>query len=37
MILLASLRSNEWTAWSEHVGDFIGPHNVGHAFKLDRV
>jgi hypothetical protein len=25
MILLASLRSDEWTAWSEHVDDFIGP------------
>ncbi len=25
MILLASLHSDEWTAWSEHVDDFIGP------------
>ena len=25
MILLASLRSDEWTAWPEHVDDFIGP------------
>jgi len=25
MILLASLRSDKWTAWSEHVVDFIGP------------
>jgi len=27
MILLASLRSDKWTAWSEHVVDFIGPGN----------
>jgi hypothetical protein len=25
MILLASLRSDKWTAWPEHVVDFIGP------------
>ena len=25
MILLASLRSDGWTAWPEHVDDFIGP------------
>jgi len=28
MILLASLHSDEWTAWSEHVDDFIGPRMV---------
>lgn len=28
MILLASLRSDEWTAWSEHVDDFIGPRKI---------
>jgi hypothetical protein len=28
MILLASLRSDEWTAWSEHVDEFIGLRNL---------
>jgi len=27
MILLASLRSDGWTAWSEHVDEFIGLRN----------
>jgi len=29
MISLASLRSDEWTAWSERVDDFIGPRMLG--------
>lgn len=33
MILLASLRSDEWTAWSEHVDGFIGPRRE-YARKL---
>jgi hypothetical protein len=32
MILLASLRSDEWTAWSELVDDFIGPRNCFECF-----
>jgi len=31
MIPLASLRSDEWTAWSEHVDDFIGPRKALQA------
>lgn len=29
MILLASLRSDGWTAWSEHVDEFIGLRSQG--------
>jgi hypothetical protein len=28
MILLASLRSDKWTAWPEHVDEFIGPGSL---------
>lgn len=34
MILLASLRSDKWTAWPEHVVDFIGPGSEAEVIAL---